>query len=48
MIDNDKDNNSDIEEPENKEPKEIVNINNEEKDNKVDYKTINEKKEKKN
>jgi hypothetical protein len=47
MIENDKNNNSNVEETENKETKEIVNINNKEKDNKVDYKTINAKKEKK-
>jgi hypothetical protein len=47
MIDNDKDNNSDIEEPENKEPKEIVNKINKEEDNIINNKTIIVKKEKK-
>ena len=48
MIDNDKSNNSVVEEPENKEPKEFVNNSNEEeKDTKINYQTIIEKKEKK-
>ena len=47
MIENDKNNNSDVEETENKATNEIVNINNKEKDNKEDCKTINAKKEKK-
>ena len=47
MIENNKNNIPDVEETGNKVTKEIGNINNKEKDNKVDYKTINEKKEKK-
>ena len=48
MIDNDKSNNSVVEEPESKEPKEFVNNNNEEEtDTKINYQTIIEKKEKK-
>ena len=47
MIENEKNNNSDVELTENKETKEIINTNIEEKDNKINIETIIEKKEKK-